>query len=125
MAEHLLNADYVRKTYRYLRLGLIGSAVMLGIAVTFEYLKGPSCFQTSISGYYYTPARAVFVGALVAVCVALIVIKGTGWEDFALNVAGMLAPVVAFVPTVNVGECWSISLDPHPLTSGNPPVLAD
>jgi peptidoglycan/LPS O-acetylase OafA/YrhL len=39
---------------------------------------------------------------------ALIVIQGrTGPVDVCLNFAGMLAPVVAVVPTTDVGVCWS------------------
>lgn len=111
-----LPADFVRKTYRYLRLGLIGSAFMLAVSILWEFREvGYECLQTSVSGYYFTPVRAVFVSVLVAVGAALIVIKGQGVEDFFLNVAGMLAPVVAFVPTVNAADCSSIDLDPFPL----------
>ena len=54
----------------------------------------------SISAYYYTPVRGVFVGSLVAVGLGLVAIKGReGWEDSMLNLAGMLAPLVALVPT--------------------------
>jgi len=70
--------------------------------------------QTSISAYYYTPVRGVFIGALMAIGLALIVIKGPAWEDIPLNVAGMLAPVVAIVPTSGIGTCWSIKPDPEP-----------
>jgi hypothetical protein len=58
------------------------------------------CWQESISAYYYTPTHSVFVGGLVAIGVCLIAVKGsTDLEDALLNVAGVLAPVVAFVPT--------------------------
>jgi hypothetical protein len=68
------------------------------------------CWQTSVSAYYYTPVRAIFVGVLMAIGLCLIVIKGsTQWEDASLNAAGMLAPVVAVVPTTDVGVCWSQS----------------
>lgn len=113
-----LEGERAQKTYRYLRIGLIGGAVMLAASVLWERLQ-VACWQDSISGYYYTPARAVFVGALVAVGVSLIVIKGDGLEDFFLNVAGMLAPVVAFVPTRAVGDCASVELDPAPLVRGD------
>lgn len=110
-----------RKTYRYLRIGIVAAVVLLGASVLLERGKVvPDCWQTSISAYYYTPARAVFVGALMAIGLSLIVIKGsTGWEDFFLNAAGMLAPVVALVPIGNPGECWSIKPEPLP-TVKNP-----
>jgi len=118
-----VNVDDVasRKTYRYLRIGILAAVVLLGASVLLERSKvDPGCWQTSISAYYYTPARAVFVGALMAIGLSLIVIKGsTGWEDVFLNVAGMLAPVVALVPIGNPGECWSIKPEPLP-TVRNP-----
>ena len=95
------------KTYRYLRLGMVIVVVALAAAIVLEHRKA-GCFQESISAYYFTPARSVFVGALIAIGVSLIVIKGsTAFEDGCLNVAGMLAPIVAFVPTTDVGVCWS------------------
>lgn len=112
-----LGGDQALKTYRYLRIGLIGAAMMIAVSVLLER-RLVDCWQNSISGYYYTPARAVFVGALVAIGFSLIVIKGSGIEDFHLNIAGMLAPVVAFVPTRNVGVCWSVPPEPAPVVSG-------
>jgi hypothetical protein len=110
-----------RKTYRYLRIGIIAAVFLLAASVVLERTKvAPACWQTSISAYYYTPARAVFVGALMAIGLSLVVIKGsTPWEDVFLNVAGMLAPVVALVPIGNPGECWSIEPEPLP-TVKNP-----
>ena len=90
------------RTYRYLRLSLVGLIVLLLFCVWMERLTGAEVNRRlgSISAYYYTPARSVFVGALVAVGISLVAIVGRrGFEDSALNIAGMLAPVVAFVPT--------------------------
>jgi hypothetical protein len=68
----------------------------------------------SISAYYYTPAQAVFVSALVAIGICMIAIKAPNeWEDVLLNLAGMLAPVVAFVPTPQAGDCSSVVLTPQ------------
>lgn len=103
------------KTYRYLRVGIICTVLLLGVAIAIEVASVASnCMQTSISAYYYTPVRAIFVGALMAIGLALIVIKGRPVEDIALNVAGMLAPVVAIVPTSGIGRCWSVEPDPKP-----------
>jgi hypothetical protein len=88
-----------RKTYRYLRLALVALVALIMTAVALEWGR-THCLQTSISAYYYTPARSIFVGSLVAIGVALIAIRGrSDGEDALLNLAGMLAPVVAFVPT--------------------------
>jgi hypothetical protein len=98
------------KTWRYLRLAMIVVVVGLGVAIAFEHFKtDPRCFQTSISAYYYTPAGAVFVAALVTIGACLISLKGnTDWEDILLNLAGMFAPIVAFVPTPGTGSCGSV-----------------
>ena len=91
--------DYAIRSYRYLRLGIVVMVLSLGSSVVIERAEA-RCWQGSISAYYYTPAHSMFVGALVAIGVCLIAIVGrTPWEDTFLNVAGMLAFVVAFVPT--------------------------
>jgi hypothetical protein len=92
------------KTYRYLRIGMIGAVVLLAASIAIERSK-VDCWQTWISAYYYTPVRAIFVGSMIAVGLSLIVYKGRAWEDACLNFAGMLAPVVAVVPTTDVGRC--------------------
>jgi hypothetical protein len=101
--------SYTVKTYRYLRLAMVTLLFLLGSSVLIERAHtAAQCFQTSISAYYYTPAQAVFVGTLVAVGVCMIVLKGsTEWEDVLLNLGGMLAPVVALVPTPDRGTCFS------------------
>ena len=101
---------YTIKTYRYLRLAMVTMLVLLAAGVLVEWVNNPAdCFQPSISDYYYTPAQAVFVGALVTIGVCMIVLKGsTEWEDILLNLGGMLAPVVAFVPTPAGATCSSV-----------------
>lgn len=97
-----VRASAAVRTYRYLRLSLVGLVLLLLLAVWLERLSGLGVNRHlgSISAYYYTPARSVFVGALVAIGISLVAIVGRrGFEDTALNIAGMLAPVVAFVPT--------------------------
>jgi hypothetical protein len=91
-------------TYRYLRLSLVTVLAMLALAVLLEMAGGR--FQPSISDYYWTPVRSVFVGSLVALGVGMVVIKADNeLEDILLNAGGVLAPVVAFVPTPDVGTC--------------------
>ncbi|HVM08368.1 MAG TPA: hypothetical protein VM345_07900 [Acidimicrobiales bacterium] len=116
-APKTLQASDALKTYRYLRIGMVAAVVCLATAIAIERSK-VSCWQTSISAYYYTPARAVFVGGLIAVGLALIVIKGrSNVEDMCLNFAGMFAPVVAVAPTADVGACWSIPPLARPVTA--------
>ena len=108
---------YVLKSYRYLRLVMVGLVVLLAASVLIELQQtGFGCWRTSISSYYWTPVRGVFVGALVAIGTCLIVLKGnTPVEDVLLNVAGALAPIVAFVPILDPKECqstpWAASAD--------------
>jgi len=66
-----------------------------------ELAFGDTEWLGSISAYYYTPVRSVFVGTLCAMGVCLIAIKGRDRprEDLMLNLAGMCAPVVALCPT--------------------------
>ncbi len=90
------------KTYRYLRLSMVIVMVALGASVLLVR-REHTYFEQSISVYYYTPTRSVFVGALVATGVALTVIKGrTTAEDWLLSIAGVFAPVIAFVPTTSL-----------------------
>src|SRR4051794_17448483 len=87
-------AAYAVKSYRYLRLSIV--LVILGLLCSvFVERAHTSCWEESISAYYYTPTHSMFVGALVALGVSLIAIRGnTDIEDALLNVAGVLAPIV-------------------------------
>ena len=117
--EHNLHAStserkVVVETTQYLRMGRAAGAVGRGAAVVVEHARsgsgGRHCWQESISAYYYTPAGAFFVAALVTIGISLIALKGsTEIEDVLLNCAGFFAPVVAFVPTPNRGRCGVIT----------------
>lgn len=103
--------SYTIKTYRYLRLAMVTLLVLIAAAVLIEHgHTHPRCFQPSISDYYYTPAQAIFVSALVTIGVCMVALKGsTEGEDILLNLGGMLAPVVALVPTPQDATCSSVS----------------
>lgn len=112
-------------TSRYLRLGMVALVVMLGASVVVERVQAPGCWQTSLSAYYHTPVRSIFVGSLMAIGLCLIVIRGNdAWQDVFLNVAGMLAPVVALVPTSDSGRCLSTEELPSVADDAAPRVLA-
>ena len=104
--------DGVLVTYRYLRLAMVTVLVLLLAAVVVEWLHtGPSCWQDSISAYYFTPVQSVFSASLLALGMGMIVLKGsTPLEDLLLNVGGMLAAVVGLVPVPQVGTCRSAAL---------------
>jgi hypothetical protein len=97
--------DITLDTYRYLRGGMAVMIVMLGAAVIGERLTA-TCWQTSISAYYFTTAHSIFIAALCALGVQFIVYKGSSdTEDVLLTLAGMLAFIVAMVPTTRPVLC--------------------
>ena len=110
--------EYAIKTWRYLRMGMVGLVVGLAASIVYEWSANDfECVQKSISAYYYTPVRAFFVAALVGIGVALFCLKGsTAREDILLNLAGMFAPLVAFVPTSDPNRCTSSPV-PVPIES--------
>ena len=101
---------YAIKTYRYLRIGMASLVVCLLASVGYEHVKNPqSCWQGSLSAYYYTPARPIFVAALFTIGVCMVVLLAyPPVHDVLLNVGGFLAVVVAIVPTPNKGTCMSV-----------------
>ena len=94
-------AAYIVETYFVLRLVIAGGAVALPPALLVWAIVDPRVdFVDSISAFYYTPARGLFVGTLVAIGVAMVAYRGyTRGENRLLNAAGTLAVVVALFPT--------------------------
>jgi len=87
------------KSYRYLRIAMVGLLIALAAAVFYQSSQQGS-FLASVSAYYYTPAQAVFVGALIGLGACMIALQGlTDAEDQFLNLGGIFAIVVAIVPT--------------------------
>lgn len=120
--------EYMISSYRYLRLSIVVLVATLGMSLLIERGKA-SCLQGSISAYYFTPVHAVFVGALVAMGVVMVALKGRDpVEDLFFNLAGVLAPVVAFVPTGRPTTICSraddeVRVDTTALVSNNVPAL--
>ena len=86
-------------SYRYLRIAMVGLLLALAAAVFYQSAQQDS-FLASVSAYYYTPAQAVFVGALIGLGASMIALQGmTPPEDVFLNLGGLFAIVVAIVPT--------------------------
>ncbi|WP_436493232.1 hypothetical protein [Actinokineospora sp. HUAS TT18] len=113
MAES--NSENVQQTYLALRLAMVLLVVLLFLSVIVQvFASEPDCLQHSISAYYYTAARAVFVGALCAIGVCLIIYRGsTDTENVLLDYSGFMALVVAFVPTT-IDETCKASNVPTP-----------
>jgi hypothetical protein len=93
------DAGYQVRSYRYLRIGIVGLLVALGSAVIYQRIQ-PNCSLSSVSAYFYTPARSVFVAGLVGLGVCMLALRGMNLaEDIFLNIGGIFAFLVAFVPT--------------------------
>ena len=89
----------VGQTYLALRLGMVLLVALLFLAVAIQWIS-VGCLQRSISAYYFTATRSVFVGALCAIGACLIAYRGnTDTENVLLDFSGFVAFVVAFVPT--------------------------
>lgn len=86
-----------QRTYRYVRLSLVGSSLLLAISLGRQIAAGG--VLPSISAAYYTPAGTILVGTLFAVSVALLALSGRSVEQGLLDVAAVLALIVAVVPT--------------------------
>ncbi len=107
------------KTYDYLRIALAALVLLLYTSVALEWWAAGRCLQPSISAYYYTPVHAVLIGVLVAMGVCLVALKGnTDGEDVLMNLAGMLAPGVAFIPTPGAEQCSSAPLLDNDIQAG-------
>ena len=80
-------------------VGIIGVALPFVLALGKLLFQGPG-IQDSISGYYYTVMRNVFVGSLCAIGVFLMSTRGYDWKDeLAGNLACVFAIGVALFPT--------------------------
>jgi hypothetical protein len=92
-------SDTIAKSYRYLRLAMVGLLLCLAMAVLYQSVRQGDLLG-SVSAYYYTPAQAFFVGGLIGLGACMIALRGTNIvEDAALNLAGVFAAIVAIVPT--------------------------
>lgn len=88
-------------------VGLIGILLPFVLAIGKLLLQGPG-LQSSVSSYYYTTMRDVFVGSLCAIAVFLWSYKGYDRrDDRAGNIASAAAVGVALFPTTP-------DLDPTP-----------
>lgn len=127
----LMSARSAEDTYRYLRIGVPALLVLLAASLIDQVVRTePDCWLGSISAYYYTSARAVFVACLCAVGACLVIYRGNTYEwersrcghekddfeDFFLNISGFLAFVVALVPTPLKG----MDIKPGGVSGGEP-----
>ncbi len=86
-----------QRTYRYLRLTLAGAPLALLLSVALAMPEAG--VLPTVSHYAYTPARTVFSASLVAASACLLALSGRGPQRALLDVAALLAPLIAIVPT--------------------------
>lgn len=88
------------QTYLALRalLGLIG--ILLPILLVLFWLYDEYCLRTSISAYYHSGMRDVFVGSMCAMGIFLFTYTGNNRaESWVANFAGLGAIALALLPT--------------------------
>jgi len=86
--------------YLYLRKAIGCVGVLLPLVLLFGNLIFSSTVQESMSYYYYTHMRNIFVGTLCAQGVFLIGYAGYDeWDRWITNIAGICSIGVAFCPT--------------------------
>ncbi|WP_020657470.1 hypothetical protein [Amycolatopsis benzoatilytica] len=93
--------DTFVRSYLFLRraIGVLGISLPIVVIVGKEIVDGGGLLG-SLSGYYYSDLRNVFVGTLCAIGVFLIAYRGYGRiDDIAANVAGVAGIGVALFPT--------------------------
>jgi hypothetical protein len=95
------------RAYRTILLaaGVIGILMPVGLILGDRFfLDAPFELRDSISSYYYSPLRDLFVGSLCVIGVLLITYEwpgsGFAWAEFVISsLAGFLLLLVAFCPT--------------------------
>jgi hypothetical protein len=109
---------HIAKTYFGLRMGLIGIAVILPVVLPVWGWARGIAYQCSLSAYYHAvgpngeSVRDGFVGLLFVVGGLLCLYKGySHWEDWLLNVAGVLVVGVALFPMNWPDGCHAQSND--------------
>ncbi|SIS08517.1 hypothetical protein [Microbacterium sp. RURRCA19A] len=93
----LIRTTSTQRTYRYVRLTILAATLLLAVAVAVEEITGGPL--PSLSAAYYTPAGPMFVAGLCVVAAAFVALSGRSVEQGLLDVAAVLALVIAVVPT--------------------------
>lgn len=91
-----------QRTYRYVRLTILAATLLLAVAVAVEQITGGPL--PSLSAAYYTPAGPMFVAGLFVVAAAFAALSGRSVEQGLLDVAAVLALVIAVAPTTVEAE---------------------
>lgn len=89
-------------SYLYLRraIGIIGILVPIVLPIGYAVSTGHHRLLASVSTYYYTDMRNIFVGSMCAVGVFLLCYRLTPLDDLLTSIVGAAAILVALCPTV-------------------------
>jgi hypothetical protein len=89
-------------SYRFLRraIGLIGSLLPIALPLGYSISSGQYRLLASISSYYYTDMRNVFVGSMCSVGIFLVCYRYRRWDDILSSIAGAAAIGVGLCPPV-------------------------
>ncbi len=97
--------EHILKTYFWSRVGIAAISILFPLVLWFVGLSLNVHLQGSISAYYHTPMRDVFVGSLFAIGAFLYLYRGYSTvENIALDFAGIFAIGVAILPTSAISE---------------------
>jgi hypothetical protein len=96
---------HILGTYFWSRVGTAVIGILFPLILWLIGLLVGVELQGSISAYYHTPMRNVFVGILFAVGASLYFYRGYNMlENILLNIAGIFALCIALLPTSAVTE---------------------
>jgi len=100
---------YSNHTYSYMHLrkavGWLGIALPFVLVIGAYFLVKEEAFQDSISHYYHTSMRDIFVGSVCSIALFMFFYSGYDkWDNLAGNIAGFAAIGIALFPTTAVGE---------------------
>lgn len=80
-------------------IGIVGVFLPFVIAIGHDILSGHTVVLGSVSAYYYTDMRNIFVGSMAAIGIFLICYRYDMLSDILSNIAGVAAIGVALFPT--------------------------
>ncbi|GAB3807265.1 hypothetical protein GCM10028798_31470 [Humibacter antri] len=92
-----LSSTSTQRTYRHLRLAIVGAAVMMLVTLLVVTIGvGP---VASLSALFYTPGGTAFTGSLFAIAFGLVALSGHSVEQVLLDIAALFALLIAVLPT--------------------------
>ncbi|WP_062318196.1 hypothetical protein [Demequina maris] len=93
------------RTYLYMRVAVAAMVLLLFVGLGVQIVHDGGDLRSLMSAYFYSPVQSIFVATLVAAGILAIAIRGRpGPENALLDIAGLLLPIVAAIPTPLKGD---------------------